>query len=78
MAEQAPPVTYARTQLDMPDGGTVALDYEDFDKDLPYGLDRVRNLLKQALSGRRALPSPCSHMLAPIRSCHILAMAPYS
>ena len=42
---QAPPVTYARTQLDMPDGGTVALDYEDFDKDLPYGLDRVRPCL---------------------------------
>ena len=37
-------MTYARTQLDMPDGGTVALDYEDFDKDLPYGLDRVSSL----------------------------------
>ncbi|KAK9810879.1 hypothetical protein WJX73_005069 [Symbiochloris irregularis] len=36
----APQVQYARTQLDMPDGGAVALDYEDLQADLPFNLDR--------------------------------------
>ena len=37
----APMVKYARTQLCISDGGTVALDYEDTKADLPFDADRV-------------------------------------
>lgn len=40
----APWINYSRTQLALPDGGTVALDYEDTQKDLPFDADRVCQL----------------------------------